>query len=177
MPEERWLDLFKAMRSNRDRAILALAVSNAARAAELLGIRGGDLDWGDQLVRVRRKGSGAEQWLPGSADGFVWLRLYLDEIGGVSADEPVWWTLRRRDHGAGLKRQPVTYDAFRAVLRRANALLGTNWSMHDLRHSCALRMVSCRHNVHLIVEHRPVPAARRHLHPKRPQPPTSASLE
>jgi integrase len=35
----------------------------------------------------------------------------------------------------------LTYDALRAVLRRANDLLGTNWTMHDLRHTCALRMV------------------------------------
>lgn len=55
MPDERWVDLFSAMRSNRDRAILALAVSTAARASELLGIRAVDVDWGDQLVQVRRK--------------------------------------------------------------------------------------------------------------------------
>jgi len=35
----------------------------------------------------------------------------------------------------------LTYDALRAVLRRSNDLLGTNWTMHDLRHTCALRMV------------------------------------
>ncbi|MEU8718636.1 site-specific integrase, partial [Streptomyces sp. NPDC048663] len=29
----------------------------------------------------------------------------------------------------------------RAVLRRANETLGTNWTMHDLRHTSALRMV------------------------------------
>jgi integrase/recombinase XerD len=29
----------------------------------------------------------------------------------------------------------------RAVLRRVNAGLGTNWSMHDLRHTSGLRMV------------------------------------
>ena len=39
MTDEQWLDLFAALRSNRDRALLALAVSNAARAGELLGIR------------------------------------------------------------------------------------------------------------------------------------------
>jgi integrase len=27
------------------------------------------------------------------------------------------------------------------VLRRVNAALGTNWTMHDLRHTCAIRMV------------------------------------
>lgn len=141
MPDERWAELFAAMRSNRDRALLAVAVSTAARAGEILGVRGGDLDWGDQLVRVRRKGTQAEQWLPASPDAFVWLRLYLDEIGGIGPDDPLWQTLRRRDRGAGPQRQSLTYDAVRAVLRRANEALGSNWTMHDLRHTCALRMV------------------------------------
>jgi integrase len=142
MPDERWNELFAAMRSHRDRAILALAVSTGARASELLGVRGGDLDWGDQLVRVRRKGTQAEQWLPASPEAFVWLRLYVDEIGGVGASERVWLTLRRRRRGGGgLVRQVLTYDALRAVLRRVNEHMGTNWTMHDLRHTCALRMV------------------------------------
>ncbi|MEV8057193.1 site-specific integrase [Streptomyces antimycoticus] len=142
MPDERWIDFFTAMRSNRDRAILALALSTAARASELLGIRGADVDWGDQLVQVRRKGSGAQQWLPASAESFIWLRLHLDELGEVGANDPVWWTLRRRRRpGEGLRHRPLTYDALRAVLRRANEALGTNWTMHDLRHTSALRMV------------------------------------
>jgi integrase len=140
LPDERWTELFAGLRSNRDRAILALAISNGSRAGELLGLRGADLDWGDQLVRVRRKGSGAEQWLPASPEAFVWLRLYLAEIGDLSADEPVWWTLRRRDRGLGLARQALTYEALRAVFRRVNTLVGSNWTMHDLRHTSALRM-------------------------------------
>ena len=145
MPEERWRDLFAALRSNRDRAILAFAVSNGARAGELLGIRLCDLDWGDQLVRVVRKGTQAEQWLPASPDAFVWFRFYLAELGDpLKPDERVWQTLRRRDHGGGMQRQPLEYDALRAVFRRVNALLGSNWSMHDLRHTAALRMARDR---------------------------------
>lgn len=141
MPDEHWMALFGRLRSNRDRAILAVGVSNGARAAELLGVRGVDLDWGDQLVRVRRKGSDAEQWLPASPEAFVWLRLYLADLGvPLDPTEPLWWTLRRRDRGEGLRRQPLNYEALRAVFRRTNALLGTNWSMHDLRHTAALRM-------------------------------------
>ena len=34
----------------------------------------------------------------------------------------------------------MTYEALRAVFRRVNAVLGANWSMHDLRHTAALRM-------------------------------------
>jgi integrase/recombinase XerD len=141
MPDERWRDLFAGLRSNRDRAMLAVAISNGARAAELLGMCSVDVDWGDQLIRVRRKGSGATQWLPASSDAFVWLRLYLDDLGDpLGPNEALWWTLRRRDGGDGLRRQPMTYEALRAVFRRVNAVLGANWSMHDLRHTAALRM-------------------------------------
>jgi integrase/recombinase XerD len=141
MPDERWRDLFGGLRSNRDRALLCIAVSNGARAAELLGIRSADVDWGDQLVRVHRKGSGEPQWLPASPDAFVWLRLYLNDLGDpLGPNEPLWWTLRRRDDGDGLRRRPMNYEALRAVFRRVNALLGANWTMHDLRHTAALRM-------------------------------------
>lgn len=141
IPDRQWNELFGRLRSNRDRAILAVAVSNACRAAELLGVRTSDLDWGDQRVRVRRKGTGAEQWLPVSSDAFVWLMLYLADLGApLGPDEPLWWTLRRCDRGRGLERQPLNYEALRAVLRRLNSALGTNWSMHDLRHTCAVRM-------------------------------------
>ncbi|MDT3446432.1 site-specific integrase [Pseudofrankia sp. BMG5.37] len=141
MPDERWNELFAALRSNRDRALVALAVSSAARAGELLGVRCVDLDWGEQLVRVVRKGTQAEQWLPASPEAFVWLRLYLADLGeSPGQDEPLWQTLRQRDRGEGPRRQPLNYEALRAVFRRVNGLLGTNWSMHDLRHTAAVRM-------------------------------------
>ncbi len=140
LSDEQWRDVFAALRSHRDRALLALAVSNGARAGELLGLRGVDVDWGEQLVRVIRKGTRAEQWLPASAEAFVWLRLYLADVGPLSPNEAIWRTVRKRDRGAGLEQQPLSYDALRAVFRRVNVALGTNWSMHDLRHTAALRM-------------------------------------
>jgi hypothetical protein len=36
----------------------------------------------------------------------------------------------------------LTYHAARAVLQRANAALGSNWTLHDLRHTAAARMLS-----------------------------------
>ena len=110
--------------------------ASIARANELLGMRAQDLDWGDQRIRVIRKGTRAEQWLPASPESFMWLRLYLAElVHPLAPDDVLWWTLRRRDHGAGLARQPMNYEAQRAVFRRVNRLLGTHWSMHDLRHT------------------------------------------
>ncbi|WP_309231808.1 site-specific integrase [Nocardia sp. SYP-A9097] len=91
IPDEQWRDLFGALRFNRDRALLALTVSSAARAEEILGIHPVDLDWGDQRVRVIRKGTRAEQWLPASPEAFVWLRLYLADVGEpVDPNQPLW---------------------------------------------------------------------------------------
>ena len=173
MPEGRWRDLFASLRSNRDRALLAFAVSNGARAGELLAMRAADVDWGNQLVRVYRKGTGAAQWLPASPDAFTWLRLFLADLGvPLEPDDMVRQTLRRRDRGEGLRRQPMNYEALRAVFRRVNALLGSNWSMHDLRHTAALRMardeaLSLR-DVQAILGHAGAAAPPRHPSPALP---------
>jgi integrase/recombinase XerD len=141
VPDEHWVTLFGSLTSNRDRAILAAAVSNGSRSAEILGVRCVDLDWGDQRMRVVRKGTRVQQWLPTSSEAFVWIRLYLADLGmPLDLQDPLWWTLRRRPQATGPSRRPLNYEALRAVFRRANRLLGTNWSMHDLRHTAALRM-------------------------------------
>ena len=136
IPDEGFAELFASLSSHRDRALVSLWVSTGARAAELLGLTGGDVDPGQQLVTVVRKGTRALQRLPTSPDAFVWLRLYQAEMDGlVSAgrDEPLWWTLRRPF-------RRLTYDAARVMFNRANAALGANWTLHDLRHSAAYRM-------------------------------------
>jgi site-specific recombinase XerD len=102
----------------------------------LLGVTCGSLDPGSQLVTVIRKGSRVLQPLPASPDAFVWLRLYQEETHGqvpAGGDDPVWWTLRRPF-------RPLSYHAARAMFGRANAALGANWSLHDLRHTAAYRM-------------------------------------
>ena len=129
-------ELFAALPSNRDRALVAFWVSTGARASELLGVTHGSTDPGSQLVTVIRKGSRAMQPLRASPDAFVWLRLYQEETHGLvpsGPDDPLWWTLRRPF-------RPLSYHAARAMLTRAGASLGANWSLHDLRHCAAYRM-------------------------------------
>jgi integrase len=137
IPDGMFDELFESMHSNRDRALLAFYVSCGARPAELLGIAGATVNYGEQLVGVIRKGTRALQWLPASPDAFVWLVLYQNDLPVelIAADQPVWWTLRR-------PWRPLDYDALRAVLRRANTQLGTNWTLHDLRHTYAVRMAN-----------------------------------
>jgi site-specific recombinase XerC len=128
--------LFAELGSHRDRALVALWVSTGARASELLGASCGDVDPGQQLVTVVRKGSRSIQQLPASPDSFVWLRLYQSEIDQESPagpNDPLWLTRRRPF-------RPLNYHAARAMFIRVGATLGADWTLHDLRHTAAYRM-------------------------------------
>ncbi|OII25846.1 tyrosine-type recombinase/integrase [Curtobacterium sp. MCBA15_013] len=127
-------DLTASLRHTRDEAIVEFFLSSGARASELLGMNGEDLDWGRQRIRVRRKGSNAEQWLPASPEAFVLLRKHLG-TRPLPWGVPVWSTLR------GQSRR-LTYHAFRAALRRAQHRAGTNHTMHVFRHTAAYRFAN-----------------------------------
>ena len=136
IPDGKFDELFAQLRSNRDRALVAFWVSTGARASELLGATAADADPGQQLITVIRKGTRALQQVPAAPDAFVWLRLYQGQLAGLvpaGRDEPLWWTLRRPFRA-------LRYDAARVMFTRANAALGSNWSLHDLRHTAAYRM-------------------------------------
>jgi integrase len=128
-------ELFAVLRTHRDRALLALFLSTGARASELLGVRGGQVDWARQQLWVVSKGTRAVQPVPASPEALVHLALYFDEHGTPAADEPIWRTLRGTSG-------PLSYSAARRVLQRANELLGTDWTLHDLRHTTIERMTS-----------------------------------
>jgi integrase len=136
IPDQRFDELFAQLGSHRDRALVAFWVSTGARASELLGATVADVDPGQQLITVIRKGTRALQQLPASPDAFVWLRLYQAQVQDLvpsGRDQPLWWTLRR-------PWRALTYDAARLMFNRANEALGSNWSLHDLRHTAAYRL-------------------------------------
>ncbi|MGI9005858.1 MAG: tyrosine-type recombinase/integrase [Streptosporangiaceae bacterium] len=136
IPDERFSELFARLTSHRDRALVAFWVSTGARAAELLGAVAGDADAGQQLITVIRKGTRVMQQLPASPDAFVWLRLYQAQMQGLvpgGLDQPLWWTLRRPF-------RQLAYHAAHRMFTRTSAVLGANWTLHDLRHTAASRM-------------------------------------
>lgn len=148
-----WLDLDEPPQSGDDLQLPGgVAVGETAADRRLgVGVGVGQCAVADDVTRL---GAGLVNHLPQPA------RLGLHQVAGpedtggafaaekaglaeqwIADAEPVR-LLRRRNRGHGeLRRQPMTYEALRAVLRRANEGLGTNWSMHDLRHTCALRML------------------------------------
>jgi integrase len=134
--DDRWAALVGALCSDRDRALLECFVSSGARAVELLGARLADVDWQAQRLWVVSKGSRSRRMAPLSPDALATLARYLPSViaDGPATGRALWWTERS-------PRRELTYPAARRVLQRANEQLGTNWSLHDLRHTAAARMI------------------------------------
>ncbi len=135
IPDKLADELIAAMRNTRDRALLALFLSTGARASELLGVTGDRVDWTRQQLWVISKGTRVLQPVPASPEALRLLAAYFDERGTPAGDEVIWRTLRG-------KPQPLSYFAARRVLQRANDQLGTDWSLHDLRHTTIERMTA-----------------------------------
>jgi integrase len=135
IPDRLWDELFAVLECDRDRALLEFFVSSGARAAELLGLVLEDLDWAGQRIWVVSKGTRARQLVPASPQAFLYLVRYFDEAGTPAAGERIWRTRRGEN-------RPLAYWALRRILQRVNVRLGTNWTMHDLRHTAATRMVN-----------------------------------
>jgi integrase len=135
IPDLLWDELFAAMGCERDRALLDFYVSSGARAEELLGVGLEDIDWSGQKIYVISKGTRAREAVPASPAAFLRLASYLDQRGTPPPGEPVWRTRHGQD-------RPLSYWAMRRVIQRANAKLGTNWSLHDMRHTAAYRMAN-----------------------------------
>jgi site-specific recombinase XerD len=64
--------------------------------------------------------------------------LYQQHQVRLADTQELWLTLRA-------PHRPLTYAAMRRVIQRANDHLGTEWTLHDLRHTAAQRMVADPH--------------------------------
>ena len=163
IPDALWDELFASMGNDRDRALLAFYVSSGARATELLELIAERVDWGRQRIWVVSKGSREVSMVPGSPEAFVYLARYFDALGTPEPAERVWRTMR------GTPR-PLTYWAMRRVMQRANDKLGTNWSLHDLRHTAATRMAAdpalTLPEVQTVMRHRHLATTEAYLQPR-----------
>ena len=104
------------------------------RASELLSMRRGLLHAADQTAEIIPKGgNGSRALVRISPAAYLWIARYLAERPVGPPSQPVWMTLR------GTPR-PLTYWAMRQILERSNALLGSNVTMHDFRHTFCMRL-------------------------------------
>ena len=129
-------DLFEVLRNDRDRALVAVALSSGARAGELLSMTSRGVDAGQGVFAIEPKGGlGSRIWVPAAPESFVWIARYLAQRPSDQEDGPLWLTLRP-------PHQPLNYFALRQILERANARLGTNYTWHDFRHTFSHRILA-----------------------------------
>ncbi|WP_211325169.1 tyrosine-type recombinase/integrase [Williamsia limnetica] len=135
IPDSLWSELFEVLRGPRDRALLLCFVSSGARASELLGATNGDVDWDHQRIWVISKGTRMRRPVPVSPEALLWLAGYVHTATNPDVAAPLWRTLRKPERA-------LSYSAARRVFQRVNVVLGTNWTLHDLRHTAAVRMAT-----------------------------------
>jgi len=151
LSERHYEQVWAELTCDRDRALIKVATDCGARPTELLAMTGADIDWGDALVHVLRKGGARTQWRPVSRDAIIWLRRYHVGSGYVGRAERSGLAARPGE------RRAMTYGAYRAVFSRINRRLGTNWTPHHLRHTARVRILDAGmalHEVQEIMGHR-----------------------
>jgi len=125
--------LFDALRTERDRTMVAAMVLGGLRRVEVLGLRFSHLHPGDQRLFVAEGKGGAQRVVPIAPQFFVGLRKYLDEERPTDApSDAVFVVLKGRRRGEQLSAAGVDQ-----ILDSARARAGlTHCTCHQLRHTC-----------------------------------------
>lgn len=121
---------------HRDAAILETLYSCGLRISELCGLQAGDLNWYEQVVRVRGKGK-KERLVPIGAPALEAIRHYWKQSGYTPAgNAPVFLA-----HGG--KASAVTPAMIQSRLKRYLRRAGLDPSLtpHKLRHSFATHLL------------------------------------
>jgi len=120
----------------RDVAILETIYSCGLRISEMCGLQAADIDWSEQIVRVRGKGK-KERLVPIGAPALRAIQNYWSKLRKPPAGSaPVFLAENRR-------RGPVNASKFTRQLKKYLALAGLdpNLTPHKLRHSFATHLL------------------------------------
>ncbi len=129
--------LTEALRTDRDRTMVALMLHGGLRRCEVLGLRFEDVHVGDQRVFVTEGKGGYQRLVPVSPVFFTALAAYLSgERPKDSADDHVFVVLKGPHRG-----RPLTAAGVDEVLAGARARAGlAHATCHELRHTCFTRL-------------------------------------
>jgi site-specific recombinase XerD len=126
-----------ALRTHRDRAMVAAMVLGGLRRSEVLGLRFDDLRVAERRVFIADGKGGHQRLIPVSARFFDHLAAYLDteRPAGVVTDQ-VFLVLKGSRRG-----QPLTAYGLDEVLEGARRRAGlAHATCHELRHTCLTRL-------------------------------------
>ena len=129
--------LTAALRTHRDRAMVAAMVLGGLRRCEVLGLRLADLRFGERRLFIAEGKGGHQRLVPVSARFFTEISAYLDaeRPAGVSTDR-VFVVLKGPRRGL-----PLSAAGLDEILDGARSRAGVaRATCHQLRHTCLTRL-------------------------------------
>lgn len=129
--------LTAALRTDRDRAMIALMVLGGLRRCEVLGLSLKDVNPGDQRVFITHGKGGHERVVPVAGSFFATLGRYLEHERPSSATtDRVFLVLKEPRRG-----KPLSAAGVDEVLSGARKRAGlAHATCHELRHTCFTRL-------------------------------------
>jgi site-specific recombinase XerD len=129
--------LTAALRTHRDRAMVAAMVLGGLRRCEVLGLRLGDLRFGERRVLVAEGKGGHQRLIPVSPRFFAEVSVYLDaERPAQAGTDRVFTVLKGPRRG-----MPLSADGLDEILDGARQRAGlAQATCHQLRHTCLTQL-------------------------------------
>jgi integrase/recombinase XerD len=129
--------LTAALRTHRDRAMVAAMVLGGLRRCEVLGLGLGDLRFGERRVFIAEGKGGRQRLIPVSGRFFTGVAAYLDaERPPGAGTGRVFVVLKGPRRG-----QPLSAKGLEEILSAARRRAGLDHATcHELRHTCLTRL-------------------------------------
>jgi integrase/recombinase XerD len=129
--------LMAALRTHRDRAMVAAMVLGGLRRCEVLGLRLGDLQVAERRVFIAEGKGGRQRLVPVSGRFFAAVADYLDAERPPGAGTGRVFVVLQGPH----RGQPLTAKGMDVVLSAARRRAGLDHATcHELRHTCLTRL-------------------------------------
>ena len=129
--------LTAALRTHRDRAMVAAMVLGGLRRCEVLGLRLGDLRFGERRLFIAEGKGGHQRLIPLSARFFTEVSAYLEAERPAGAATDAVFTVLKGPH-RGL---PLTAAGLDEILDGARGRAGlAHATCHQLRHTCLTQL-------------------------------------
>lgn len=129
--------LTRALRTHRDRAMVAAMVLGGLRRCEVLGLRLEDLRVAERRVFIRHGKGGRQRLIPVSPRFFTELAAYLETERPADAATDTVFVVLKGPHRGG----PLSVRGLDEVLAGARRRAGlTHATCHELRHTCLTRL-------------------------------------
>lgn len=138
--------LFATLRNDYHH-IVRFALLTGCRMQECLDLQWRDIDWRNMEMRVTGKGS-KTRTIPMTQAVHDLLWTYPR-----AADRVFTYLVQRADHAPRGKRLPIEREGLKSIFERAvDKAKIEDFSFHDLRHTCATRLLRRRGNIRLVKE-------------------------